>query len=145
MMVSFVGTFDAQKAEINLWETLMFTLFFLTILQRNRKFVILGNLVMPGHTHLKFYYSSKKPLMCIYRQKKLKLAPTFFCRYCKHMQNLFGYFGYAWLPKPNMTVNLQKILMFICMPKIHFIIHVFLDILHFKKPCKLIGQKHFGP
>ena len=31
--------------------------------------------------------------------------------------------------------------MFICMPKINFIIHFFLEMLHFKESCKLIGHK----
>ena len=34
--------------------------------------------------------------------------------------------------------------MFIYMPKIHFIIHFLLEILHFKEPCNLIGWQHFG-
>ena len=35
--------------------------------------------------------------------------------------------------------------MFIYIPKIHFIIHFFLEILHFKESCNLIGWQHFGP
>ena len=35
--------------------------------------------------------------------------------------------------------------MFICMPKVKFIIHFFLEILHFKKPCNYVGWKHLGP
>ena len=35
--------------------------------------------------------------------------------------------------------------MFIWIPKINFIIHFFLKILHFKKSCNFIGQQHFGP
>ena len=31
------------------------------------------------------------------------------------------------------------------MPKINFIIHFFLVILHVKESCSLIGQQHFGP
>ena len=34
---------------------------------------------------------------------------------------------------------------FICMPKINFIIHFYLDILHFKESFNLISRKHFGP
>ena len=33
--------------------------------------------------------------------------------------------------------------MFICMPKINFIIHFFLEVLHFKEPCNLIDQPAF--
>ena len=32
--------------------------------------------------------------------------------------------------------------MFICMPKINFIIHFFLEILHFKESCNLIDRHH---
>ena len=35
--------------------------------------------------------------------------------------------------------------MFICMPKINFINHFFLEILYFKKSWNLIGWQHFGP
>ena len=31
------------------------------------------------------------------------------------------------------------------MPKINFFIHFFLEILHSKEPCSLIGQQHFSP
>ena len=34
--------------------------------------------------------------------------------------------------------------MFICMPKPNFIIYFFLEILHFKEFCYLIGWQHFG-
>ena len=62
------------------------------------------------------------------------------------MQNYFGYFGHAWLCTPKLIVSTcRKLLMFICMPKINFIIHFFLEIIHFKESCNLIGQQHFGP
>ena len=35
--------------------------------------------------------------------------------------------------------------MFICMPKVKFIIHFFLEILHFKELCNFIGWQHLGP
>ena len=35
--------------------------------------------------------------------------------------------------------------MFICIPKINFIIQFFLEILHSKESCNLIGWQHFGP
>ena len=35
--------------------------------------------------------------------------------------------------------------MLICIPRINFIIHFFLEILHFKECCKLVGQQDFGP
>ena len=35
--------------------------------------------------------------------------------------------------------------MFICMPKMNFTIHFFIEILHFKESCNLTSQQHFGP
>ena len=35
--------------------------------------------------------------------------------------------------------------MFICMPKINFIIHFALEISQFKESCNLTGQQHIGP
>ena len=61
--MNLVGNADVQSVEINFQETLMFicmqkinfiTQFFIKILQRNSKFVILGDLGMPGNTHLKW-------------------------------------------------------------------------------------------
>ena len=34
--------------------------------------------------------------------------------------------------------------MFICLPEMKFIIHFFLEILHFKESCNLFGQEYFG-
>ena len=31
------------------------------------------------------------------------------------------------------------------MPQINFILHFFLEILHFNESCNLIGSQHFGP
>ena len=45
----------------------------------------------------------------------------------------------------NDSINLYKTSIFICIPKIYFIIHFFLEILHLKKSCNLIGRQHFGP
>ena len=44
----------------------------------------------------------------------------------------------------NYSINLKKTL-FIPMPKIHLIIHFFLEILHFKETCNFIGRVDFGP
>ena len=58
-------------------------------------------------------------------------------RYCKLLiLDTLGMYGYA---NPNDKINLQKTLMSICMPKLNFIIHFFLGILHFKESCNLIG------
>ena len=64
--INLVGDFDAKIVEINFRKLCMqkinfsfnleyskYTQFFLKILQRNNKLLILGNLSIPGHTHLK--------------------------------------------------------------------------------------------
>ena len=43
------------------------------------------------------------------------------------------------------SINLQKTSMFICMSKINFSIHFFLEILSFKESCNLICWQNFGP
>ena len=45
----------------------------------------------------------------------------------------------------NDSINLYKTSMFICMPKINFVIHFLLEILHLKKSSNLIDWQHFGP
>ena len=45
----------------------------------------------------------------------------------------------------NDSINLKKTFMFISMPKVNFIIHFFLEVLHFKESSNLIGLEHFGP
>ena len=42
----------------------------------------------------------------------------------------------------NDQINMYKTLMFICMQKTNFIIHFFLEILHFKESCNLIDSQH---
>ena len=57
----------------------------------------------------------------------------------------FGYFGHAWVCTPkNGIIDLQKTLMFICMPKTNFINYFFLEILDFKESYNLIGEHRFG-
>ena len=56
------------------------------------------------------------------------------------MQTYFGYFGHAWLHTPKMIVSICKKLW--CLSpckKTNLIIHFFLEILHFKESCNLIG------
>ena len=43
------------------------------------------------------------------------------------------------------SINLQKTSMFICMSKINFSIHFFLETLSFKESCNLICWQNFGP
>ena len=75
-----------------------------------------------------FYLHAKKEIAKIAKICKLHIVGT------------MGRIGHA---QPNDSTNLLKTLMFICMPKINFTIHFFLEILHFTESCNLIGWKHF--
>ena len=60
--------------------------FFLKILQRNSKLVILGNLSMPGYTHLNWQYQFEEIFDAYYKQKIKFILPVFleiFQIYCK--------------------------------------------------------------
>ena len=61
----------ADNAKIN-----FITHFFLKILQRNSKLVLLGNLGMPGHTHLKLYNPFEET--SVYLQAKTQFHPSHF-------------------------------------------------------------------
>ena len=81
------------------------TQFFLNILQRNSKLVILGNLGMSGHTPkmIKAIWRNLWPLSV---GKSSSSSFTFSLRYYKDIVNFFlgggeGYFGHAWLLKPK--------------------------------------------
>ena len=52
------------------------------------KLVILGNLDMPGHTHLKSQYEFEKHLWCLSTGKKSTPSFMFSLRYCKDIANL---------------------------------------------------------
>ena len=69
-------------------------------------------------------------------------------RYCTDMQtSYFGYSGHAWLRTSKMIASTCRLStsMVIWMPKVNFIIHFFLEILHCKESYNFIGQQHFGP
>ena len=70
------------------------THFLIKILQRNTKLVILGNLGMPGHTHLKWEYRFEE-IFDVYLQAKNKLHSSRFpWDIPKILQTCyFGYFG----------------------------------------------------
>ena len=84
-----------------------------------------------------------RKLSCLSASKKSTSSPMFIWRYYKDMQTYFGYFGHAWLCKPKVIISPCRYLVFICTPKIHFIIHFFLEILHFKEIYNLIDWQHF--
>ena len=80
----------------------------------------------------------KKTSAFILRQKKSTSAPTFFWKNCKNNAKFLFWVLWACLAtdtkidsiSQNDTINLKKSLMFICMPKINFIILFFLEILY---------------
>ena len=116
---------------------------FLEILQRYCKLVILDTLNKPGYTQPKLYCPLVQ-IFCIYLQTKEQLHPTSFSG---DIQTLLFWVLWVFLAMHNRNhkINLYKILMFLCIPKINFIIHFFLEILHFKESCSSIGQQHFTP
>ena len=90
--------------------------------------------------------STCRKLSCFSAGKKSYSSSTFFSKIAKICKLII--FGISCMPgyaHPNDSINLQKTSMFICMPKINFIIHFFLEILHFKESWNLIGQQHFSP
>ena len=56
-------------------------------------------------------------------------------RYSEDMQDMVTH-------TQNGNINLYNTSMFICMPKINFIINFFLEILHFKESFNFIGIQH---
>ena len=76
--------------------------------------------------------------------QKINFIPHVFLQILQRYANFL--FGVLWPCLPTYThnwVNLWNTSMFICMPKIHFIIHFFPEILHFKESCNLIVQQYF--
>ena len=77
------------------------THFFLKILQRNTKLVILGNL----DTH-QMIVSIWRNLRCFSAGKKSSSLLTFSLTYCKVLPTCcFGYFGHAWLSKAELILS----------------------------------------
>ena len=112
-------------------KTNFITHFFLKILQRNSKLVLLGNLSMPGHTHLKLYNPFEETFD-VYLQAKTQFHPSHFPWDIEKILQpcYFGYFRHAWLHTlKSHTINLYKTFGFICRPKINFILHVSLGML----------------
>ena len=99
------------------------------------KLVILGILDLHGYPHPNWYHQLVENY-CVYLQAKNELPPPCFsgdiAKMCKLILGTSGMSG-------------LKALMFICMLKIQFIVHFFLDILQFKESCNLMGQQHFCP
>ena len=118
----------------------------LKILERYCKLVILDTFDTHGFAYPKWYYQHVE-YFCAYLQAKIASSLLmFFCRYCKDI-NFLLWTLWASLAThtQNDSINLQKTSMFIWMPKINFIIHFCLEILHFKKSWNLTGWQRFGP
>ena len=92
------------------------THFYLKILQRNSKLVLLSILGMPGHS-----INLKKSLMFIYRQKST-LSFTFALTYCKDIANLLLWVLWACLATHTQSdnINLWKTFVLICRQNINF-------------------------
>ena len=92
--------------------------FFCKIFQRNSKLVILGNLSMPSHTHLKRYFQFDE-IFNVYLQAKNQLHSTrFSCDIGKILRTCyFCYFGHAWLWTPKEIISTCRKLVFIIKQK----------------------------
>ena len=83
----------------------------------------------------------RKPL-CSFAGKKSTSSPMLYWRYCKDMQTYFGYFGHICMHTPKMISTCTRLWCLSVCKKTSFIIHFFLEILHFKESCNLIGWQH---
>ena len=104
------------------------TQFFLTILQRNSKLVILGNLGKPGHTHtpeMTVAINLKKPVIFISRQRINFILQVFLeilQRYCKLPLGMPGH------AHPKLYYDLVESFRVYVQEKINFLLHAFLEI-----------------
>ena len=79
--------------------------------------------------------------------KKSTSSPTFFLEILQRYVIFLLWVFWVCLAMniQNDSINLYNIhSIFIFMPKIHFIIHFTLEIIHFKESCNLIDQHHIG-
>ena len=85
-----------------------------------------------------------RKVWCLSTSKKSTSSLPSFLRYCNDITNLLFL---VYLRKANKrgSINLQETLMIIYIQKINFIPLSFLEILHFKEFCNLIGWEQFGP
>ena len=116
---------------------------FLVILQRYCKLVVFGTLRLSGFAHQKWYYHLAQNVCVYLQEKKIKKISFILCASMEIFQGYAKLFWVLWACMvaliQNDSIILQKSLTFICMQKIHFIIHFFLRVLYFKESCKLIG------
>ena len=106
------------------------TNFFLKILQRTSKLVILGNLGIPGQTHLIMIVSVWRNLWCLSTSKNSTSFFSLSLRHCKNISNLL--FWVLWISLVTYiqnTITLQKTFKFICWQRNHFNLMIFMEIL----------------
>ena len=108
------------------------------------KFVILGTLDESAYTP-KMILAPCKNLSYLSAGKRAT-SSLIFLEILHRYPNFPFRVLWAWLAAHPQSdrIKLKKILLLLCMPKINFIIHFFLEMLHFKGSCSSIGQQHFG-
>ena len=111
---------------------------FLEILQRYCEIIFLGTLVMPDYTNPEWYYQFVENF-CSFAGKKKQLHPLLPSPFLEILQRYANlcWVLWSWLVAhtQNDIISLQKTSMFICMPKINFSIHFFLEIYILKNPA----------
>ena len=109
---------------------------FLEILQRYCEIIVLGTLVMPDYTNIKWYYQFVENF-CLFAGKKTTSAPpplSFSGDIAKICANLCWVLWSCLVAHTQNDISLQKTSMFTCMPKKTFSIHFFLEIYILKNP-----------
>ena len=96
-------------------------------------------------THIQSDISSYRKLLFICRQN-INFIPHAFKEILQRCANLFWVL-WAWIvPLTQMVVSTCRRLQFLsACKKMNFLIDFFLEVLHFKESCNMIGWQHFGP
>ena len=90
---------------------------------------------------LKVILSSYRKPSCLFASKNSASSPCFIGDIERFANFLFWVCLVA--HTQNDSINLYNTSIFTCMQKINFIIYFFLEILHFKESCNLIGWQHW--
>ena len=98
-----------------------------------------------GHVWLCTLSTCRK-FLCLSADKKSTSPPTVILEILQRYANLFWILSACLaLHNQNDSIQFQKTLIFICMPKINFTIYISREVLHFKESSNLTGQQQFGP